>query len=81
MNLKPVTTEKAISGIELRNSMTFQVDSTAAKKQIKEEVEREYGTKVSRVNTMVSPNGVKKAIVTFKEKGKAASIAAKLKLV
>ncbi|MBI4406761.1 50S ribosomal protein L23 [Candidatus Micrarchaeota archaeon] len=81
MFLKPVTTEKAISGIELRNGLTFFVDKEATKQEVKKEVEKEYGTKVLRVNTAITPIGLKKAIVIFKEKGKAANIAAKMKLV
>ncbi len=81
MMLKPITTEKAIAGIELRNSLTFEVPKTATKKEVKTEIEKEYLFKVSSVNTLVTPHGVKRAIVTFKEKGKASDVAAKLKLV
>ncbi|MFH0713018.1 MAG: 50S ribosomal protein L23 [Candidatus Micrarchaeota archaeon] len=81
MILKPITTEKAIGGIELRNAITFQIEPTDTKKSIKEEIEKEYGFKVKSVNTLTSPNGMKKAVITFKEKGKAADLAAKLKLV
>ncbi len=81
MILKPVTTEKAISGIELRNSLTFIIDKSASKQQVKQEVEKEYGAKVKKVNTLLTSTGRKKAVVTFKEKGKAAGIAAKLKLM
>jgi len=81
MMLKTITTEKAIAGIEMRNSLTFEVPKTATKKEIKVEVEKEFGAKVSSVNTLVTPLGPKRAIVTFKDKGKASDVAAKLKLV
>ena len=81
MILKPITTEKAIAGIELRNALTFQVDKPATKKEVKVEVEKEYNVKVKSVNTVITATGVKKAIVTFKDKGKAADIASRLKLV
>lgn len=81
MILKPVTTEKALAGVELRNALTFQVDASATKSQVKKEVETEFKVKVKSVNTLITPRGKKKAIVIFKEKGKAADVAAKLKLV
>ncbi len=81
MILKPITTEKAISGIELRNSLTFEVPYEVTKKEIKDEVEKEYGAKISSVNTLITSHNHKKAIITFKDKGKAADIAAKLKLM
>ncbi len=81
MFLKPVTTEKAISGIELRNTLTFLADAGAKKPDIKKQVEAEYGAKVLRVNTSITPKGRKKAFVVLREKGKAADIAARLKLV
>ncbi len=81
MILKPVTTEKAVGGIELHNAITFKVGREVTKKQVKEEVEKEYGAKILKVNTLVTATGEKKAIVIFKEKGKAADVAAKLKLV
>ena len=81
MLLKPVTSEKAIAGIELRNSLTFEVEGKATKPEIKAEVEKEYGAKVASVNTLITPYNYKKAIVTFKDKGKAADVAAKLKLM
>ena len=81
MLLKPITTEKAISGIELRNALTFQADKTVSKTELKIEVEKEYGAKVKSVNTQITQKGTKKVIIVFKDKGKAAEIAAKLKLV
>lgn len=81
ITLKPITTEKAISGIELRNAITFEIDLKAAKSDVKKEVEKDYNVKVKSVNTLINSHGRKRAIVTFKEKGKAADIAAKLKLV
>ncbi|MDP3742668.1 MAG: 50S ribosomal protein L23 [Candidatus Micrarchaeota archaeon] len=81
MMLKPITTEKAIAGIEMRNSLTFEVPKTATKKEIKLEIEKEYLFKVLSVNTLITNKGPKRAIVTFKDKGKASDVATKLKLV
>ena len=38
--LYPMTTEKAIGGIETRNAITFEVEKNASKKEIKEEIEK-----------------------------------------
>ncbi|MFQ5406535.1 MAG: 50S ribosomal protein L23 [Candidatus Micrarchaeia archaeon] len=77
----PLTTEKAIGGIETRNSITFIVEKNSSKKEVKEEVEKSFGEKVSKVNTATTISGEKKAIVKFEKQGAAADIAAKLKVV
>ncbi len=81
MLLKPITSEKAIGGIEFGNKMTFLIDPTATKKDVKVGVEKEFNEKVSKINTSIAPDGRKRAIVTFKRKGAAADVASKLKLV
>lgn len=84
MSLKIIhvlTSEKAVAGIEKENKITFIVDAKATKPEIKAEVEREYGEKVKSVNTHCMPNGKKKAVVAFTNKGAAQSLAAKLKVI
>ena len=77
----PVTNEKAIGLIELRNTLTFVVDSMATKPQIKKEVETLFEVKVASVNTLITPQGMKRAFVKLKEGFKADDVAAKLKIV
>jgi large subunit ribosomal protein L23 len=77
----PVTNEKAIGLIELRNTLTFVVDSKASKPQIKKEVEQLFEVKVASVNTLIAPTGKKRAFVKLKEGFKADDVAAKLKIV
>lgn len=77
----PVTNEKAIGLIELRNTLTFVVDSKATKPEIKKEVEQLFEVKVASVNTLVTPAGKKRAFVKLKEGFKADDVAAKLKIV
>ncbi len=79
--LYPMTTEKAMAGIERENSITFAVEKTATKTEVKAEVEKSFGEKVSKVNTIVTPKGGKKAIVKFHKAGAAADVASKLKVV
>ena len=76
-----VTTEKAAGGIEKENKLVFIVNSKATKKTLKEEVEKNYGKKVKKVNMMNTPQGRKKAIVFFVEKGAALDLASKLKVI
>jgi large subunit ribosomal protein L23 len=79
--LYPMTTEKAAAAIERRNALTFAVTPEATKQGIKQEAEKNFGEKVARVTTMVTPLGRKKAIVRFARAGAAADVASKLKLV
>ncbi len=79
--LHVVTTEKAVSGIEKQNKITFVVQQDATKPEIKKEVEAEYGEKVKSVNTLNTIHGKKKAIVSFVKKGAATELAAKLKVI
>ena len=50
--IKPVNTEKANEGSELKNCYTFEVAKDANKIQIKNEVEATYGVKVKEVRTL-----------------------------
>ena len=79
--LYPVTNEKAIGLIEFQNTLTFIVEPKATKPEIKKEVEELFEVKVASVNTMIAPNGKKKAYVKLKAGYKADDVAAKLKIV
>lgn len=50
--IKPVNTEKANEGSELKSCYTFEVAKDANKIQIKNEVEATYGVKVKEVRTL-----------------------------
>lgn len=78
--LYPITTEKAIGMIELENKMLFVVEKQSTKKDIIDEVEKTFGVKVEKVNTLVTPKGEKRAYVKLKAGFKADDIAAKLKI-
>ena len=81
--LKPVLTEKAYDGIATK-TYTFIVKKDANKTQIKQAVEKIFGVKVEKVNTVTCKGKLKrmgrhegytpdrkKAIVTLKEDSKA----------
>ena len=59
----PLSTESAIKTIEDNNTLVFIVDRRANKPMIKKACLDLYKIKVSRVNTLVRPDGLKKAYV------------------
>merc|ERR1712194_833690 len=59
----PSTTESAMKKIEDNNTLVFIVDTRANKRQITEAVRRMYEIKTAKVNTLVRPDGSKKAYV------------------
>jgi large subunit ribosomal protein L23 len=77
----PLTTERAVSAIERENKLTFIVALNATKTQLKKEVEGEFGEKISKITTMISSDGRKKAIVRFSRPGAAAEVGARLKIL
>ena len=59
----PLTTESAMRKIEDQNTLVFVVDVRANKYQIKDAVNKMYKIKAQKVNTLVRPDGSKKAFV------------------
>merc|ERR1719223_861583 len=59
----PVTTESAMKKIEEINTLVFIVDIKATKTKIKEAVNAMYDVKCAKVNTLIRPDGKKKAYV------------------
>ena len=60
---KPLITEKTFDLIEKENKLVFIVDISANKSKIKNAVEKIHNVKVIRVNTLITPKGLKKAFV------------------
>lgn len=60
---KPLTTESAMKKIEDDNTLVFLIDPRANKTQIKAAVSKLYDVKCLKVNTLIRPDGVKKAYV------------------
>ncbi len=50
--LAPVVSEKSYDLIEKNNTYTFEVDPRSNKEEIRDAVEKVFGVKVLRVNTM-----------------------------
>ena len=59
----PLTTESAMKKIEDNNTLVFLCDILANKRQIRKAVEDLYDIKALKVNTLVRPDGSKKAYV------------------
>jgi len=59
----PLTTESAMKKIEDHNTLVFLCDPKANKRQIKAAVKSLYDIEVEKVNTLIRPDGVKKAYV------------------
>ena len=59
----PLTTESAIKKTEDNNTLVSIVDVKANKHQIKQAVKKLYDIDVAKVNTLIRPDGEKKAYV------------------
>ena len=79
--LYPLISEKAVQLINTRNTLVFIVEKNATKSQIKREVEELFNVKVKKVNTLISPDGRKKAYVKLSDEYDATEIAAKLGVI
>ncbi len=76
--IRLVSTEKAHQLRLKNNVLTFIVDRRATKRDIKEAVEKLYGVKVVKVNTLITPRGEKKAYVKLAPEYDAEDIAARI---
>lgn len=77
----PLATEKSIRLIESENKLVFVVDKKATKKEIKEAIEEMFSVEVDSVNTLVNPDGEKRAYVKFSTKNPAIEIATRTGLM
>merc|ERR1711971_205597 len=59
----PLTTESSMKLIEDSNTLVFIVDIKSNKRQIKSAVKDLYNIECDRVNTLITPRGLKKAYV------------------
>ncbi len=61
--IAPVVTEGAFDMIEAENKLVFNVHRRADKSQIRQAFEELFEVKVVKVNTMIRPDGVKRAFI------------------
>ena len=79
--LQPLATEKALKIIETYNTLVFLVDPYSNKKQIKEFAEKLYNIKVTKVNTLIRPDGKKKAFIKISPEYEGVDIANKIGII
>jgi large subunit ribosomal protein L23Ae len=77
----PLTTESAMKKIEDNNTLVFIVDVKANKRQIKKAVQDMHGVKAERVNTLIRPDGQKKAYVKLAADCEALDVANKMGVI
>ncbi|KAH0535952.1 60s acidic ribosomal protein P2 [Glutinoglossum americanum] len=72
----PLNTESAMKKIEENNTLVFIVDIKANKRQIKEAIKKLYDVDCIKVNTLIRPDGTKKAFARLTADVDALDIAA-----
>mmetsp|Transcript_41881 Transcript_41881/g.68174 ORF Transcript_41881/g.68174 Transcript_41881/m.68174 type:complete len:87 (-) Transcript_41881:74-334(-) len=77
----PLTTESAMKKIEDNNTLVFIVDISANKRQIKEAVRQLYEIQCAKVNTLVRPDGLKKAYVRLTQDFDALDVANRIGII
>jgi len=78
----PLNTESAMKKIEEHNTLVFIVDVKANKRQIKEALKKLYEVDTVKINTLIRPDGTKKAFARLTKDVDALDIAAtKLSIV
>ncbi|GAA5933955.1 hypothetical protein JCM10213_008485 [Rhodosporidiobolus nylandii] len=76
--IHPLNTESAMKKIEEHNTLVFIVDVKANKRQIKEAVRKLYDVKALKINTLIRPDGRKKAFVRLEADVDALDVANKI---
>ncbi|KAG6860444.1 hypothetical protein C0995_011084 [Termitomyces sp. Mi166 len=61
--VSPLNTESAMKKIEEHNTLVFIVDIRSNKRQIKDAVKKLYDVQAAKINTLIRPDGKKKAYV------------------
>jgi large subunit ribosomal protein L23Ae len=74
----PLSSESAIKTIEEHNTLVFICDRRAKKPVIKRACQDLYKIKVARVNTLIRPDGEKKAYVTLASDQEALEVASRI---
>ncbi|THZ79264.1 60S ribosomal protein L23a, partial [Aureobasidium pullulans] len=80
--IHPLNTESAMKKIEENNTLVFIVDTKANKRQIKDALKKQYDVDTVKINTLIRPDGTKKAFARLTPDVDALDIAAtKLNIV
>jgi len=76
--ISPLNTESAMKKIEENNTLVFITDLKANKRQIKDAVKKLYDVQAAKVNTLIRPDGTKKAYVRLTPDHDALDVANKI---
>ncbi len=74
----PLITEQTVAAMDQDNILVFIVDRKAGKTHIKEAIEELYEVELVSVNTLILPDGRKKAYVKLREEYLADEVATKI---
>jgi len=74
----PLNTESAMKKIEENNTLVFIVDLRSNKRQIKDAVKKLYDVEAVKINTLIRPDGRKKAYVRLAADHDALDVANKI---
>eukprot|EP01027_Heterolobosea_sp_BB2_P026975 GEZU01042118.1.p2 GENE.GEZU01042118.1~~GEZU01042118.1.p2 ORF type:complete len:168 (-),score=70.86 GEZU01042118.1:74-577(-) len=77
----PLTTEAAMKMIEDKNTLVFITDIQATKKDIRRSIKKMYDVKVESVNTLIRPDGQKKAFIKLTGDFDALDVANKIGII
>ncbi len=76
--IAPINTESAMKKMEESNTLVFLCNVQANKRQVKESVKKLYGVDALKINTLVRPDGKKKAYVRLTSDYEAMEVASKI---
>lgn len=76
--VKPHITEKTMNLIDQNNELVFVVKRDSSKGEIKVAFEELFDQEVLRVNTHITPKGVKLAYIKLAEENEAEDVAVKM---
>ena len=79
--VQPLNTEKANKAMTERNTLTFIVHNRSNKVQIKRAFKDIFGVVPKSVNSLVRPDGKKKAFIRLRPEDEAVSIASKIGII
>eukprot|EP00178_Gracilaria_changii_P009685 TRINITY_DN28154_c0_g1_i1.p2 TRINITY_DN28154_c0_g1~~TRINITY_DN28154_c0_g1_i1.p2 ORF type:complete len:144 (+),score=34.79 TRINITY_DN28154_c0_g1_i1:47-478(+) len=77
----PLTTESAMKKIEDHNTLVFIVNKVSNKRQIKAAVKKMYDIDATKVNTLICPNGKKKAYIKLAADSDALEVANRIGII
>ena len=77
----PLTTESAMKKIEDNNTLVFIVSLKANKRQIKQAIKNMYDIECAKVNTLIRPDGAKKAYVRLTQDYDALDVANRIGVI